>query len=315
MPVRTLFVCLLIAIPSAAAQSALMRHEGKLITAGSADALWVELYDHPGHILAGRVPVSRDGDFTVNAASTQLYELRVVNSHGTRIITDHVQFRQGQPVEIRLPASPTNRPAPAGPISALRLGHKPIKAARRLVREADSLAENGNLTASAELLQRALAADPNWFEAWNNLGSRRLTLGQYAESLDAFRHAFAIDPNNAAVHSNIGLAQLFLRQPVEAEQSARRSLQLEPGSPRASYVSGMALLRQNKRTAEALDALRLAATVIPRALLATAEWHCRHNDLEACEADLKTFLRTPRGPNHETAEKWLTVLKRQQARQ
>ena len=82
MTVRTLFVCLLIAISSAAAQPAMTRHEGKLITNGSADTFWVELYDDPSHLLAERVPVNRDGTFSVSASSTQLYEVRVVTSHG-----------------------------------------------------------------------------------------------------------------------------------------------------------------------------------------------------------------------------------------
>jgi len=141
--VRTLFVCLLIAISSAAAQPAMTRHECKLVTNGSADTLWVELYDNPSHLLADRVPVNRDGTFTVNAHSTQLYEVRVVTSHGARITSEHVQFRQVQPMEIRLPKSTTDVSAPAGPISILRLAHKPVKAARRLLRESDSLAEHG----------------------------------------------------------------------------------------------------------------------------------------------------------------------------
>jgi hypothetical protein len=137
----------------------------------------VEVYDSPDYFLAERVPVNRDGTFTVNVHSTHMYEIRVVTGHGTRITSEHVQFRDGQPLEIRLPKSTTDVAPPGDPISALRLGHKPPKAARRLVREADTLAEHGKLGESAELLEKAVQADPNWFEAWNNLGSRRLTLG------------------------------------------------------------------------------------------------------------------------------------------
>lgn len=311
MSVRTLFVSLLTALVTFAAQAPTSRHEGKLITNTSADTLWVELYESPGHTLADRVPVSRDGAFVVNAVSSQLYEARVVTSHGNRITAEHVQFRHGQPVEIRLPASATGAPAPAGPISARRLSYKPAKPARRLMREANSLAEKGNLAASADTLQRLLAGDPEWFEAWNNLGARRLTIGQPAEAADAFRHALAIDPYNAATLTNLGLAQLFLRQPAEAERAAIRANQLSPGAPRTAYVLGMALLQQEKKPAEALDALHQAAVVIPRALLAAAEWQCRHDDFAACENDLQSFLRTPASPQHAQAEKWLAMIKKQ----
>jgi hypothetical protein len=64
-------------------------------------------------------------------------------------------------------------------------------------------------------------------------------------------------------------------------------------------------------TAEGLAALQVAAAELPRATLAMAEWHCRHKNLGGCESELKTFLKTPRGPNHEAAEKWLARLKEQ----
>ncbi len=311
MSVRTLFVYLFAAFATFAAQSSLSRQEGKLITSGSADSLWVEIYESPGRLLVDRVPVTRDGSFVVNVVPTGFYEARVVTSHGARITSDHVQFRHGQPVEIRLPASATAATPPGGPISARRLSYKPAKPIRRLMREADSLADKGNLKASAETLERLLAADPAWFEAWNNLGARRLTIGQHTEAADAFRRALEIDPNNAGALTNLGLTQLFLRQPAEAERAAIRAEQLSPGTPRTAYVYGMALLQQDKRPDVALDALHKAAAIIPRALLASAEWECRHDHFAACEKDLQGFLRTPQGPNHAQAEKWLALVKKQ----
>lgn len=271
--------------------------------------LWVEVYDNPGHMLTDRQPVQRDGTFTVNAEGSKIYELRVVTRHGDRITSDHVQFRPGQPVEIRMPKSYGEGPRPAGPISALRLSHKPVKAAKRLVQEAESLAVSGQIPASAERLTKALEADPNWFEAWNNLGTRRMQMGEYGPAAEAFRHALAIDANNSTVQSNLGLALLFLREPAGAEAAARRALQLEPDSVRATYVAGLAMLQQNKQPAEALANLRTASKLLPRALLTTAEWSCRHNDMEGCATDLRAFLKTPRGPNHEKAERWLSEVK------
>lgn len=305
---RTLFVYLLVASATFAAQSSASRQEGKLITSGSADSLWIELYETPARLMVDRVPVSRDGTFVVNVIPTSFYEVRVVTSHGVRITSDHVQFRQGQPVEIRLPASRSEAPNPAGPISVRRLSHKPAKPVRRLMREADSFADKGNLQASTETLERLLAADPDWFEAWNNLGARRLTIGRHAEAAEAFTQALRIDPNNAGALTNLGLTKLFLRQPADAERAAIGAEKIAPGTPRTAYVYGLALLQQQKQPAIALEALRHAATLIPRALLASAEWHCRHDDLAACEKDLRAFLRTPPGPNHANAEKWLALL-------
>jgi len=261
-------------------------------------------------MMTDRQPVSRDGTFNVHANPAQMYEVRVVTNHGNRITSDHVQFRQGQPVEIRMPKTAGEAVPPGGPISARRLAHKPAKSVRKLVQQSQDLAEEGHIPESAARLEKALSADPNWFEAWNNLGTRRMQMHQYKESAEAFRHAVEIDPNNATVQSNLGLALLFLREPVAAEEAARVALKLEPGAPRALYVAGLALLQQNKNTSEGLANLHESAKVLPRALLATAEWHCRHNDLDACAGDLKVFLRTPRGNNHDAAEKWLSEVKK-----
>ncbi len=309
MSSRTLLVSLLVAAVLAAQGSA-SRFEGKVIVEGSADTLWVELYENAGHMLAERVPVARDGSFSVSAVGSQLYEVRVVTSHGDKVMSEHVQFRQGQLLEMRVPASRFAGRAPAGPVSALRLAHKPGKMVKKLVREAEELAGAGNLALSAERLTQALEKDPDWFEAWNNLGSRRIGLGQYPEAVEAFRRALAIDPNQAAVHSNLGLAYLFLRKAPEAEKCAARARQLDPGSAQAAYVEGLALLQMNKDTGEAVELLRKAGTVLPRARLAVAEWHCRQGELGPCETELRGFLKTPRGPNHEVAERWMAELKK-----
>lgn len=278
---------------------------------GSADTLWVELYDQGGHMLADRAPVARDGSFIVNAVSAQFYEVRVLTSRGDRITTDHVQFSQGQPTEIRMPPA-MQMVSPGGPISAKRLAHRPSKDARRWMKEAESLAGKGEFAASAERLEQVVAADPAYFEAWNNLGTRRIALGQPQKAAEAFGRAVEIDPNNAKVQSNLGLAHLFLREPAKAELEARRALQLEPGSPNALYVAGLALLQQDKNPSEGVEALRKAADLIPKAQLSIAEYYCRHNNLPACAEELQGFLKTPRGPDHPTAEKWLKIVRRSQ---
>lgn len=303
---RTLFVYLL----AGALAPAASRIEGKVITDGPADSYYVELYES-SNMLTDRVPVARDGSFTLNVSGAHLQELRVVTGHGERLLSQHRYLRPGEPVELRLPLRPERGRAPGGGISVARLTHKPAKLARKLARQADSLAADGDLAGSVGRLERVVEEDPQWFEAWNNLGSRLLKVGRYPEAVDAYRRAIALDPNQAAVHSNLGLTFLFLREPKEATKSARRARELEPGSPQAAYVEALAMLQLNQSPEEAVALLRGAAATLPRARLAVAEWHCRTGELRACEAELKVFLKTPRGPNHAAAEKWLGEVKKQ----
>lgn len=310
MSTRTLFVSLLF-VSLLAAQPLSQRHEGKIISNSATETLYVEVYEGNGHMLTDRAVVNRDGTFAVNVAPSRAYEVRVVTRNGDRLFSDYITYRPGVPWELRMPGENAATPLPANPISVTRLAHKPAKNALKLAREAETLAGRGELNASTERLLRVTEADPKWFEAWNNLGARHIATGQYNAAVDAFRTALSIDPNDATVHSNLGLAYLFLRRAPDAEAAAARALKLDPGSARASYVAGLALLQQDKNTAEALATLRAAGKELPRALLAIAEWKCRHDDFPGCRTELKSFLNTPRGPNHESAEKWLKLVEKQ----
>lgn len=304
---RTLFVYLLAGALALAAS----RIDGRVVTEGPADSYFVELYENSGHMLADRVPVARDGAFTLSAGGSQLYEVRVVTGHGERVLSEHMYLRAGQPVELRLPQRGGAGRGPGGAVSLARLGHKPAKMAMKLARQADSLAEDGDLAGSVGRLERVVAADPQWFEAWNNLGSRLLKMGRYADAADAFRRAIGIDPNQAAVHSNLGLTYLFLREAKEAAKEARKAREMEPESAQAAYVEALAMLQMNEKPEEAVALLRRSAAALPRARLAVAEWHCRTGELPACASELKLFLKTPRGPNHAAAERWLGEVKKE----
>ena len=303
---RTLFVYL----TAGALALAASRIEGKVIADGPADSYFVELYES-SNMLTDRVPVARDGSFTLSANGTNLCEVRLVSGHGERLVSEHTYLRAGQPLELRLPRRPGAGVTPGGAVSLARLGHKPDKLARKLARQADSLAEGGDMAGSAGRLEQVVKADPQWFEAWNNLGSRLLKLNRHAEAAGAFRRAIGLDPNQAAVHANLGLTFLFLRESKEALEEARRARELDPGSPQAAYVEALAMLQLDEHPQEAVALLRGAAQTLPRARLAVAEWHCRTGELKACEAELNVFLKTPRGPNHAGAAKWLFEVRKQ----
>ncbi|MBM3787603.1 MAG: tetratricopeptide repeat protein [Acidobacteria bacterium] len=112
-------------------------------------------------------------------------------------------------------------------------------------------------------LERAVAGDIGWMEAWANLGSVRLKLGDYAGAESAFRQGLEIDPHVAVLHANIGLTLLFLKRPAEAERHGREALRQAPGDARANYVTGLALLHQGKIEGVAL--LEKAAGGLPAA--------------------------------------------------
>ena len=88
-----------------------------------------------------------------------------------------------------------------------------------------------NRVAEAEpFYHRALALDPEFKEAWTNLGLALLTQGKPDEALSCHRHALQIDPEE------IKLAKFELPAEPEVEESREKQLgliDLGPDAPRS----------------------------------------------------------------------------------
>ncbi len=88
----------------------------------------------------------------------------------------------------------------------------------------------GNRAAAVELFQRALARDPNFVEAWVNLGHLHNQQGQYSEASKCYDRALAIGEPTSSLLNGAAIAALNGGDPAKAESLLRSSLALEPGS-------------------------------------------------------------------------------------
>lgn len=89
----------------------------------------------------------------------------------------------------------------------------------------------GNRAAAVELFQRALARDPNFLEAWVNLGHLHNQQGQYSEASKCYDRALAIGEPTASLLNGAAIAMLNGGDPAKAESLLRSSLALQPESP------------------------------------------------------------------------------------
>jgi len=65
----------------------------------------------------------------------------------------------------------------------------------------------GRLGQSEQLLRRAVEIEPDWPEAWNNLGVLLMERGKITEAQNVFRKAFALDDGqNDSIRDNLRLA-------------------------------------------------------------------------------------------------------------
>lgn len=80
----------------------------------------------------------------------------------------------------------------------------------------------GRLQQAERLLRRAVQEEPEWPEAWNNLGVLLIEKGELAEAVEIFRKAYALDNGESdAIRDNLRLALAKLENSVyigEAQQ-------------------------------------------------------------------------------------------------
>ena len=98
---------------------------------------------------------------------------------------------------------------------------------------------NENRLPEAEHAYRqALALDPEFVEAWINLGLVSLLQGRPTEAATCQREALRLDPESADAHNNLGMAHYALGHQPEAENCFRAALRLRPDHAGATLNLG-----------------------------------------------------------------------------
>jgi tetratricopeptide (TPR) repeat protein len=107
-----------------------------------------------------------------------------------------------------------------------------------------------------------VAANPDDFESWNNLGNARHTAGDFDGAMNALQRARDIDVNSPLVHLNIGRLLMSLDRHHEACLMLEKSALLAPQDPAPLLELGRALTSID-HAAAGLKALGSAARLDP----------------------------------------------------
>jgi tetratricopeptide (TPR) repeat protein len=230
------------------------------------DSLRVEIFNRPNSHGVQSADIRWDGRFEFHEVAEGVHEVQVVNLQGGVIRRTMLTVNtMGNPQELQLPI-PCAEKQIAGSVSMRRLSHKATKEAVKALRKAGEAQRKGNVAEWEKYLLQAIALDPDFFEARNNMGVFLARNNRTAEALVEFRAAMEIDPASAAILSNVSACLLGLNQTKEAEEYARRALAIDPLSAQAHYLIGVALVKQNRFTIEAADHLHDSGTAFPKAL-------------------------------------------------
>jgi protein O-mannosyl-transferase len=126
-----------------------------------------------------------------------------------------------------------------------------------------TLTERHEFAPAEEALRRAVALDPNYFNAQVNLGVLLQMTRRHEEAIAAYRKALEIDPKHVNTHLNIGLSLMDLHQMPQAYEEFKTAVALKPDNPDALRLAGAAAITLGKLD-EARRYLEAARRILPQ---------------------------------------------------
>ncbi len=132
---------------------------------------------------------------------------------------------------------------------------------------ASALQAEGQTDAAAAHYARAIALQPDYAPAYNNLGVMQRAMGRVDEAIATYQLALQQKGDYPDAHYNLANALLDQGRPQEAAEHFRIALQSIPDSAGAANNLGIALAAQN-RPDEAVAAFRAAVIADPNAAVA-----------------------------------------------
>jgi TonB family protein len=131
-----------------------------------------------------------------------------------------------------------------------------------LLRSADQAVRNRDYSTCAQILERVVAIDPNYKNAWNYLGWTYNALGQYTKAESALRQAIAANPADPQAYNNLGQALAYQKRYEEAIPQYLKQIEVRPKDPWAHANLGRMYIF-TKQYQKAVSELEIAANITP----------------------------------------------------
>jgi tetratricopeptide (TPR) repeat protein len=234
--------------------------------------------------------VNPDNSFEFRSATIGVHELRVFGPNGQLLYQEHVSVSPNQPLSIRLPEQQSSKRSRESTISVQQLQHKVPPAAQKAFQKGERLAAKGDLGQARTCFAEAVAQDPEFADAYNELGGTDAGLNHLADAAEEFQKAINLVPEHRQALPNLVIVLAKMERFHEAGQAARRALQVVPGDARMHYILAASLVDEHGNIDEILAHLRRAATDIPSAHLTAADLLAQSGRLQEAIQYLEDYL-------------------------
>jgi Flp pilus assembly protein TadD len=182
------------------------------------------------------------------------------------------------------------RTAPAGAVTLHQLTHKIPKKAVKEYEHATKAQSHGDRDAAIEHLSKAVAIDPQFWAALNNLGVNLTLTNRIDLGIEQLRKAIAVDPHAPIAYANLSLAFFKENKFADAEQAARQNAVIDPLAATGPFILGTSLILQQKFTSEAEESLKRAAKQFPEARIALAVVLANRGKVDSAREELDLYL-------------------------
>ncbi|AII88011.1 tetratricopeptide repeat protein [Planktomarina temperata] len=125
-----------------------------------------------------------------------------------------------------------------------------------------TLQEQGKLEEAIEAYNKALAIKPNYAEAYYNMGNALKDQGKLEEAIEAYNKALDIKPDHAEAYKNMGVTLQDQGKLEEAIEAYNKAIIIKPDNAEAYYNMGIVLKDQGKLE-EAIEAYNKALDIKP----------------------------------------------------
>jgi tetratricopeptide (TPR) repeat protein len=126
--------------------------------------------------------------------------------------------------------------------------HVPSRAVRDYER-AVKATKKGEKENAIAYFDKAIAADPEFLAAINDLGVTYLELNRVDMAIEQFTKAIAVDPHAASPYANLAIAYLRQRLFSDAERAARQAADLDRVGGYGRLILGISLIMKGNSTA------------------------------------------------------------------
>ncbi|HKE24468.1 MAG TPA: tetratricopeptide repeat protein [Bryobacteraceae bacterium] len=258
--------------------------------------LTVELSGN-GSLPQESVPVNADNSFEFHSASPGMHELSVIGSGGQVLHRETVAISSAtQTLSVHLPDPPNANRSAGNVISLQQLRHKVPPPAQKAFDKGETAITKGDLLQARSSFQEAVSIDPEFADAYNELGGVEAGLKNLPGAAEEFQKAIDLVPEHPMALPNLCIVLAKMERLHEAGQVAKRALQVVPEDGRMHYILATSMLADDASIDAIIAEFERASATVRAAHVVLADLLAKQGHTQEAIQHLETYLATA-GPN------------------